>query len=155
MSIKIKVEKLIESFLTTRTDLYLVDLKISTNNDINIIMDSDESMSIQDCLDVSRAIEFELDREEEDFSLQVMSAGLSEPLKLVRQYKKNIGRDLEITLNDDEKIIGELAKVDNEKITIILRYRRPKLIGKGKEDVEEEKEISFSEIKKAFVVIKF
>lgn len=155
MSFRAKVESLVEEFLQTREDLYLVDLKVSAGNDVVVILDGDVSLSLQDCLDASRAIEFKLDREEEDFSLQVMSAGLSEPLKLPRQYKKNLGRDLEITLNDEEKITGELVEVDEEKVALMLRYRRPKLVGKGKEDVEEKREIAFSEIKKALVVIKF
>lgn len=155
MSFRAKVESLVEEFLQTREDLYLVDLKVSAGNDVVVILDGDVSLSLQDCLDASRAIEFKLDREEEDFSLQVMSAGLSEPLKLPRQYKKNLGRDLEITLNDEEKITGELVEVDEEKVALMLRYRRPKLVGKGKEDVEEKCEIAFSEIKKALVVIKF
>lgn len=155
MSFRAKVENLVEEFLQTRGDLYLVDLKVSAGNDVVVILDGDVSLSLQDCLDASRAIEFKLDREEEDFSLQVMSAGLSEPLKLPRQYKKNLGRDLEITLNDEEKVTGELVEVDEEKVALMLRYRRPKLVGKGKEDVEEKREIAFSEIKKALVVIKF
>lgn len=155
MSFRAKVENLVEEFLQTREDLYLVDLKVSAGNDVVVILDGDVSLSLQDCLDASRAIEFKLDREEEDFSLQVMSAGLSEPLKLPRQYKKNLGRDLEITLNDEEKVTGELVEVDEEKVALMLRYRRPKLVGKGKEDVEEKREIAFSEIKKALVVIKF
>jgi ribosome maturation factor RimP len=96
-----------------------------------------------------------MDREEHDFSLQVMSAGLSEPLATPRQFAKNLGREIEVLLNDSTKIEGELAKIDEEKITLILRYRKPKDIGKGKVDVEEEKEIPYSEIKKALVTIKF
>ena len=96
-----------------------------------------------------------MDREDHDFSLQVMSAGLSEPLSSERQFRKNIGRDLDILMNDSTKIEGELAKVDDEKITLMLRYRKPKEVGKGKVDVEEEKEIPYSEIKKALVAIKF
>ena len=94
MDFKTRVEELIQAFLEERKDIYLVDLKISAGNDVVVILDGDESLSIQDCLDVSRAIEFNLDREEVDFSLQVMSAGLSEPLKLPRQYRKNVGREL-------------------------------------------------------------
>lgn len=155
MSFRAKVESLVEEFLQTREDLYLVDLKVSAGNDVVVILDGDVSLSLQDCLDASRAIEFKLDREEEDFSLQVMSAGLSEPLTLPRQYKKNLGRELDVLLVNDEKITGELVEVDDEKIALMLRYRRPKLVGKGKEDVEEKREIPFSEIKKALVVIKF
>ena len=80
---------------------------------------------------------------------------MSEPLLLPRQYRKNIGRDLEVVLENNEKIVGELVNANEEKIELMLRYRRPKLIGKGKEDVEEEREIPYAEIKKALVVIKF
>ena len=155
MEFRTKVEYLIRDFLQTREDLYLVDLKISAGNDIVVILDGDKSLSLQDCLDASRAIEFNLDREAIDFSLQVMSPGLSEPLLLPRQYRKNIGRDLEVVLENNEKIVGELVNANEEKIELMLRYRRPKLIGKGKEDVEEEREIPYAEIKKALVVIKF
>lgn len=112
-------------------------------------------MSIQDCLDASRSIENNLDREEEDFSLQVMSAGVTDPLKIPRQYKKNIGRDLEITLEKGETIKGEIIASDDESVTLLLRYRKPKDIGKGKIDVEENRVVPFVEIKKAVIVIKF
>lgn len=155
MEFRARVEQLVNDFLKTREDLYLVDLRVSMGNDVVVILDGDKSLSLQDCLDASRAIEFNLDREECDFSLQVMSPGLSEPLLFPRQYKKNLGRELEITLSNDEKIEGELVKVDEEKISIMMRYRRPKLVGKGKENVEEEREIFYTDIKKALVVIKF
>ena len=155
MDFRAKVEQLVHEFLETRKDLYLVDLKISAGDDITVILDGDEGLSLQDCLDASRAIEFNLDREEHDFSLQVMSPGLSEPLKLPRQFKKNMGSEIEVLLNSDEKIQGEVVAVDDEKVTLVLRYRRPKLIGKGKEDVVENKEIPYADIKKALVVIKF
>ena len=155
MEFRTRVEYLIRDFLQTREDLYLVDLKISAGNDIVVILDGDKSLSLQDCLEASRAIEFNLDREVVDFSLQVMSPGLSEPLLLPRQYRKNIGRDLEVVLENNEKIVGELVNANEEKIELMLRYRRQKLIGKGKEDVEEEREIPYAEIKKALVVIKF
>lgn len=155
MEFKKRIEELLNEFLEARKDLFLIDLKISAGDDITVILDGDNGVSLQDCLDASRAIEFNMDREEHDFSLQVMSAGLSEPLVTSRQFNKNIGREIEVMLEDSSKIEGELSKVDDEKITLILRYRKPKDIGKGKVDVEEEKEIAYSEIKKALVVIKF
>ncbi len=155
MEFRKRIEELLNDFLETRKDLFLIDLKISAGDDITVILDGDNGVSLQDCLDASRAIEFNMDREEHDFSLQVMSAGLSEPLATPRQFAKNIGREIEVLLNDSSKIEGELAKIDEEKITLILRYRKPKDIGKGKVDVEEEKEIPYSEIKKALVTIKF
>ena len=155
MEFRKKIEELLNQFLEERNDLFLIDLKISANDDVTVILDGDNGVSLQDCLDASRAIEFNMDREEHDFSLQVMSAGLSEALASERQFRKNIGRDLDVLMKDDTKIEGELVKVDAEKITLLLRYRKPKEIGKGKVDVEEEKEIPYSEIKKALVAIKF
>lgn len=155
MEFRKRIEELLNEFLETRKDLFLTDLKISAGDDITVILDGDNGVSLQDCLDASRAIEFNMDREEHDFSLQVMSAGLSEPLSMPRQFNKNVGREIEVLLEDSTKIEGELSRVDEEKITLVLRYRKPKDIGKGKVDVEEEKEIPYSEIKKALVVIKF
>ncbi|AGC39607.1 ribosome maturation factor [Riemerella anatipestifer] len=155
MSIKAQVETLLNDFLSEREDLFLIDLKVSAGDDVVVILDGDNGVTLQDCLDASRAIEFNMDREEHDFSLQVMSAGLSEPLTQIRQFRKNIGRDLDILLNDSSKIEGELARVEEDKVVLILRYRKPKEIGKGKVDVEEEKEILLSDIKKALVAIKF
>lgn len=155
MEFRNKIEQLLNGFLAQREDLFLIDLKISAADDITVILDGDDGVSLQDCLDASRAIEFNMDREEHDFSLQVMSAGLSEPLSMPRQYAKNIGRELKLLLNDSSEVEGELGKADDEKITLILRYRKPKEVGKGKMDVVEEKEIPYSEIKKATVVIKF
>lgn len=155
MEFKNKIERLLEDFLENREDLFLIDLKISANDDVTIILDGDEGVTLQDCLDASRAVEFNMDREAHDFSLQVMSAGLGEPLSMPRQFKKNIGRSLDILLQNDTKIEGELTKVEEDSITLLLRYRKPKEIGKGKIDVEEEKIIQFQDIKKALVTIKF
>ncbi|ANF50397.1 ribosome assembly cofactor RimP [Chryseobacterium glaciei] len=155
MEFRKKIEELLNEFLDTRKDLFLIDLKFSAGDDITVILDGDSGVTLQDCLDASRAVEFNMDREEHDFSLQVMSAGLSEPLVTPRQFNKNLGRDIEVLLTDSSEIEGELSKVDDEKITLILRYRKPKEVGKGKVDVEEEKEIPYSEIKKALVAIKF
>ncbi|TXF76224.1 ribosome assembly cofactor RimP [Chryseobacterium sp.] len=155
MDFRKTIEELLNTFLEEREDLFLVDLKFSSADDITVILDGDSGVTLQDCLDASRAIEFNVDREEHDFALQVMSAGLSEPLVSPRQFRKNIGRELDILLKDLSEIEGELTKVDEEKITLVLKYRKPKEVGKGKVDVVEEKEIPYSEIKKALVTIKF
>lgn len=155
MEFRNKIEELLQSFLHEREDLFLIDMKFGTSDNITVILDGDNGVTLQDCLDASRAIEFNMDRDEHDFSLQVMSAGLSEPLSMPRQYRKNIGRDLEVMLEDSTKIEGELTAVNDEKITLTLRYRKPKEVGKGKVDVVEEKEIPYSEIKKALVAVKF
>lgn len=155
MAFKDKVTQLLEDFLAEREDLFLIELRISPTNDITVIIDGDDGVTLQDCLDASRAIENNLDREVEDFSLQVHSFGLSGPLQNERQYHKNIGRELEVTLNDDSEISGELIKSDENSIILLLKYRKPKEIGKGKVDVEEEKEIEYKNIKKTLVKIRF
>lgn len=155
MEFRKNIEDLLHTFLAEREDLYLIDLKISAADAITVILDGDNGVSLQDCLDASRAIENNLDREEHDFSLQVMSSGLSEPLASPRQFRKNIGRELEILLTDLKEIEGKLTKVDEEKITLVMKYRKPKEVGKGKVDVVEEKEIPYTEIKKALVAVKF
>lgn len=155
MEFREKIESLIGEFLKEREDLFLIDLRFSAADDITVILDGDQGVSVQDCLDASRAIEFNMDREEHDFSLQVMSAGLSEPLKSERQFRKNIGRELDVLLEDDTRVEGELLTLDEKSITLVLRYRKPKEVGKGKVDVVEEREIPYSEIKKALVTVKF
>lgn len=155
MEFKERITALLEEFLSQRTDLFLLDLKISAADDVTVVLDGDQGVTLQDCLDASRAVEFNMDREAHDFSLQVMSAGLSEPLTMPRQFKKNIGRDLKVLLQDDKEIEGELQAVSDEGIALLLRYRKPKEVGKGKVDVEETFEIRYSEIKKATVVVKF
>ena len=155
MEIRAQVEQLLNDFLAEREDLFLIEIKFSVTDHVRVIIDGDNGVTLQDCLDASRAIEFNMDRDEHDFSLEVMSAGLSEPLASPRQYRKNIGRSLELIMNDSSEIEGELIKVEEESITLVLKYRKPKEIGKGKMDVVEEREIPYTDIKKALVAIKF
>ena len=154
MDFRTKVEQLVHEFLETRKDLYLVDLKISAGDDVTVILDGDVSLSLQDCLDASRAIEFNLDREEHDFSLEVASVGVGSPLKLIRQYKKNVGRTL-IVKTANETIEAELVDANDEKIVLSWTAREPKKIGKGKETVQKTQEIPYSEIKEAVVTVNF
>lgn len=155
MDFRSKIEAHLQAFLEQRTDLFLIDLKISAGDDVVVVLDGDQGVSIQDCLDASRAIEFNMDREAHDFSLQVMSAGLSEPLRLPRQFVKNLGRTLRVVLQDDTEVEGELIRAEEAGVVLLLRYRRPKTVGKGKEDVEEERAVAYDAIKKAVVLIKF
>lgn len=155
MEFKENIERLLNEFLEGRKDLFLMDLKISSSDDVRVILDGDNGVSLQDCLDCSRAIEFNMDREAHDFSLEVMSAGLSEPLTHERQYKKNLGRTLKVETNDGENVEGELTAVNQQGVVLTFKYRKPKEVGKGKVDVVEDKNIAYEEIKKATVVIKF
>ena len=89
---KESVIQLLEEGLEERPDLFLIDFKVGEDNAIKIVIDGDNGVLVEDCMFISRAIEHNLDREEEDFSLEVLSAGVSEPLTQGRQYKKNLGR---------------------------------------------------------------
>lgn len=149
-----RVNNLLKEAFEENESLFLISLDISPQNHILVVIDGDAGVSVNDCIAVSRKIENNLDREELDFSLEVTSAGVSEPLKLPRQYKKNIGRTLEVQTKSD-KFEGELISVDNEGIVLSWKAREPKPVGKGKVTVDKEARLAFSEIGKAKVVIIF
>lgn len=149
-----RVENLLEEAFQEYNSLFLISLNISDQNHILIVIDGDEGVSVDDCIAVSRKIENNLDREEEDFSLEVASSGVSEPLKFARQYQKNIGRKLEVTTKTD-KFVGNLTDVNEDGIVLSWKAKEPKPIGKGKVTVDKEAKIAFQEIEKAKVVITF
>lgn len=153
--LKEKVTALLQEAFEEYENLFLIDLKIKGNNEIVVVIDGDQGVTVQDCINVSRKVEHNLDREEEDFSLEVMSAGATEPLINTRQYKKNEGRDLEVVLQDGSKITGNLIQVHDEGIVLFRKERVPKEVGKGKMTVEKEEVIAFEAIKQAKVKIKF
>ncbi|WP_333693126.1 ribosome assembly cofactor RimP [Flavobacterium sp.] len=154
MTFKNKVTELLQSALDQKPNLFLIDFTITESNKITIVLDGDNGVTLQDCMDVSRAIEHNIDRDEFDFGLDVASAGVSTPLKLVRQYKKNVGRNLKVNTASDV-YEAQLVNADDEKITLSWTAREPKKVGKGKETVQKEIEIPYSEIKQAVVTITF
>ncbi|WP_037317524.1 ribosome assembly cofactor RimP [Salegentibacter sp. Hel_I_6] len=149
-----KVENLLKEAFQENNSLFLIDLNITNDNKISVVIDGDHGVSVNDCIAVSRKIEHNLDREEEDFSLEVSSAGVSEPLRLERQYRKNLGRKLQVTTNN-EKIEATLTDVDQEGIKLNWKAREPKPVGKGKHTVEKEAVLPYSEIIDAKVIITF
>ncbi|MBE7693813.1 ribosome assembly cofactor RimP, partial [Tenacibaculum finnmarkense] len=121
---------------------------------IIITLDGDNGVQLQDCINISRSIDNNLDREEVDFALEVASAGVSLPLKLVRQYKKNIGRTLKIK-TATQTIEALLLEVSDQDITVEWSSREPKKIGKGKETVVHNEKIAYAAIQEAIVIIIF
>ncbi len=113
-----QIKKLIDSQLQG-TDKFLVDIIVKRGNSILVFIDGDEGVKLQDCIDLSRHIESNLDRDYEDFSLNVSSHGLDQPLKLLRQYKKNEGRGLSVLLSDGSKIKGKLIMAKEDGISIL------------------------------------
>ncbi len=150
-----KVAQLLESALEENKSLFLIDLNFSEENHIRVILDGDKGVTVEDCMAVSRAIEHNLDREEYDFSLEVMSSGVSEPLTMPRQYRKNLGRTLKIRTKNDEKIEGELTEANEESCTLTWAAREPKPVGKGKITVQKEATLPYKDIMEAKVMITF
>jgi len=151
---KEKVSKLLEEALKLRPDLFLITLDVSPGNNVRIVIDGDEGVSIEDCMEISRAIEHNLDREEDDFSLEVLSAGVTEPLQLNRQYAKNLGRDLQMKTKADT-LKGTLVEVDDQGVVLQWEAKEAKPTGKGKQKVTKAVKVPFEDIVEAKVLIKF
>lgn len=154
MTFKEKVDSLLKEALSERPSLFSTDLIITDAYKVIVNIDGDNGVTLQDCIDISRAIESKLDREEQDYSLEVASVGIGSPLKLVRQYKKNIGRTLIVTTNT-EKIEAELVDANEDFIILSWKAREPKKVGKGKETVQKEQQIPYTDIKEAVVTVIF
>jgi ribosome maturation factor RimP len=154
MTFKEQINKLLEESLLEKPSLFLIDLTITDAFKVIVTIDGDNGVALQDCIDVSRAIENNIDREEQDFSLEVASVGVGSALKIVRQYKNNIGRTL-IVETMTEKIEAELVDANDDFIILSWKAREPKKLGKGKETVQKRQEIPYSEIKKAIVTVTF
>lgn len=154
MTFKEKVNGVLVEALSEKPSVFLIDLTITDNFKIIVSLDGDNGVALQDCIDISRAIENNLDREEQDFSLEVASVGVGSPLKFVRQYKKNVGRTLIVKLAT-ETIEAELVEANDNFIILSWKAREPKKIGKGKETVQKRQEIPYTEIKEAIVTVTF
>ncbi|MDB9941854.1 ribosome assembly cofactor RimP [Flavobacteriaceae bacterium] len=153
MSFKEQVEQLVKIALDENPTLFLIDLTIGGDNTIRILLDGDEGVSLQSCMEVSRKIEHNLDREENDFSLEVSSCGVGSPLTLPRQFKKNVDRKLEVTDSEDKLVQGTLITVTEDSFTLEWKAREPKPIGKGKVTVTKTKEFKYGSFKNAKVIV--
>ncbi len=137
------------------TDYYILSLDINAGNNIVVELESSGPVSIVDCVAISRQIEHNLDRESEDFSLQVSSPGLDKPLRDPRQYVKNVGRTLKVRLADGEEVEGELVSA-NETQFGLQSTRKERVEGKKKKiTVEELLTLKYTEIKQAKIKIQF
>lgn len=152
--LKEKVTGLLQEALEENPSLFLVDLEFGANNQILVIIDGDNGVSVNDCITVSRKIEHNLDRDEEDFSLEVTSAGVSQPLIFPRQFRKNIGRKLSVKTKETA-IEAELTAADEDTITLKWKAREPKPVGKGKVTVKKEAVLEYAAIVEAKVMITF
>lgn len=148
------VEKLVKEKIEG-TDCFIVDIAVAPGNKIRVLLDKDSDTSINDCVEVSRYIERSLDRDKEDFELQVMSPGIDYPLSSVRQYNKNKGRNVKVKLVEGGTVEGELTDVDEDRITVFTKTKERMEGRKAKRWVEREVVIPFENIVETKIIISF
>ena len=129
------------------SDMFVVECKVSPMGDIELLIDSDTAVKLEDCAALNRAIEAELDREVEDYSLMVASAGIGSELKQLRQYKKILGSSVEVLLRDGVKVLAKLNDATEAGIQISYEEKQAVEGKKRKQTVEVTKDFAWEEIK--------
>lgn len=153
MILKENIIRLVEDKIAG-TNLFLVDVSVSTSSKIMVLVDTDAGITVEECIALSRFLENSLDRDTEDFELEVSSPGLSQPFKVQRQYVKNIGREISVLTADNQKIKGKLLSAGDSGIemeTILIK----KTDKKKKVKEQAVIRLAFDQIKSAKVVISF
>jgi len=150
---KIKIVKLVEEKLDDK--MFLVDISVTTNNVIQVFVDSFNGLTIEQCIDISRNVEHNMDREEEDFALQVSSPGLNESFKVKEQYYKYTGREVEIISSSEVKFEGLLKEANDEGIVMETSSLEKVKGQKKKQLIIREHKFDYNEIKSAKAVISF
>lgn len=137
------------------TDYFLVDLKVKPGNEIEVEIDSENPVDIEECERLTRSIEKEFDRDKEDYTLEVGSAGLTSPFKVKRQYDKYVGREVEVLPKDGKKVVGLLKQAGDDSFTVISRekVKKPDMKRPVEEDVEHT--FKYDEIKYTKYLLKF
>ena len=136
------------------TKMYLVTLKVSKDNVIDVALDSDENITVDDCVAVNNAVIEAFDRDIEDYELTVGSYGITSPLLLPRQYVKYVGNDVEVLTADGRKLEGVIANADEEGFILSTTVKK-KIEGKKRpEMVEELERFNYSDIKQTKNIIK-
>lgn len=155
MKQKEQLEKAAAEFVDGK-DLFVVEIKVSADNDIDVTIESDErDVTLDDCVEMSRYIESKLDRDVEDFSLTVGSAGLTAPFKLPRQYRKFVGSTIEVTFRDGHRQKALLESAGEEEFEISYEQMVQVEGKKKKERQTMHQTLNYSDIKTAKAVIKF
>jgi len=150
-------KKKITAFVKEQLDenMFLVEVTVNASNVIKVFIDSFEGLTIDQCVQISRGLEQKLDRDKEDFELQVSSPGLSEPFRVKEQYLKNVGQNVEIVTAEGVKLEGELLDAGDEEI-VLKTAKRERVEGhKKKQLIVKEHQLKYGEIKSAKVVVSF
>lgn len=153
MQVENRVIELVEEKIADRPDLFIVSVRFLNNGVLEILLDGDNGIAIEDCVQVSRHVGYHLEEEnviDRAYRLEVSSPGIDSPLLLNRQYEKNVGRDVKVKLLDGTKKEGQLLSVTDSAISI-----EEKLKEKGKKAVLVQTEIPLDQIKETKVLISF
>ena len=148
------VRQLVEEKIAS-SDNYLVDVTVKPDNLIVVEIDNDNGVCIDDCAEISRYVEEHLDREAEDFDLEVGSAGITSPFKVLRQYVKNIGNEVEVLLRNGQKLTGTLVAAGKDGLTLTVEKQVKPEGAKRKTTIREEQSYRFDEIKYTKYLIRF
>lgn len=148
------VSQIVELYLQDG-DCYLVDVKVTPDNRILVEIDSFNGVSLDDCVALNRFLESKLDREQEDYELEVSSAGLSSPFKVLKQYEKNIGKEVEVLTTEGVKLSGLLNSVSTDAVVLTVEKTIKEEGAKRKKTIQEEITISFKNIKITKLIIRF
>ena len=133
MITKAEIVKLVEEKIEG-TEYYIVDISVSSSNQIRVEIDGDKGVKINDCVEISRHIEGNYDRDEVDFELTVSSAGMDQPFKILRQYQRYVGREVEMKTTQGDKLKGLLISAD-DKAVVLEVTRKEKIEGKKKKQI--------------------
>jgi ribosome maturation factor RimP len=136
-------------------NMFLVDVTVSPANVIQVELDCMEGLTIDQCVEISRYIENQLDRDEEDFGLEVSSPGIDQYFKVNLQYHRNVGRELMVTTRQNEELKGKLVEAGENGITLEVIVKEKSEDGKRKQMVKINRLLGYPEIKKAKVIISF
>ena len=148
------VKALVEEWLSGK-DYFLTDLTISADDRIVVEIDHKDGVWIEDCVELSRFIESGLDREREDFELEVGSAGIGQPFKVLRQYQIHQGDRVEVLKADGKKLVGVLGEADEEGFSLTVT-EKVRLEGKKRPElVDRDYRLAFSEVKHTKYLIDF
>lgn len=151
---KLQIQDIAEDFLLS-SDTFLVEVAVRPGNIIIVEIGSEEGVSIEDCIALSRHIKSKLDREVEDFELEVGSAGVTSPFKILKQYEKNIGNEVEVLTKAGQKLTGILKSCnDTTFIVTITKMEKPEG-AKRKIAVEEDLSFKYDEVKYTKYLIRF
>lgn len=135
--------------------MFLVDIMVTKNNSIKVFVDGFDGITIEKCVEISRNIEHNLNRDEEDFELQVSSPGLTEGFKVFEQYEKYKLKEVEVTTNDDTKISGILKEVNKDSVVVETSIRKKVEGHKKKQLIKKQHILKFKEIQSTKPVISF